>query len=111
LEPEKHFFALGAIGEWLFLAGSQPDRPHSVLLFPFSRRNWRRIPPPQQIIEKRPRHHRQLPPGRIDRVPVAQDGKSLDVEFGELAGLVEREGMAGEGGDAVEELKGSGSII
>jgi len=31
---------------------------------------------------------------------VAQDGKTLDVEHGKLAGLVEGEGVAGEGGDA-----------
>jgi hypothetical protein len=31
---------------------------------------------------------------------VAQDGETLDVQHGELAGLVEREGVAGEGGDA-----------
>lgn len=60
----------------------------------------RSIPPPQQIIQKRPCHHLQLPPRRVDGVPVAQNGKALDVEHGELAGLVEGEGVAGEGGDA-----------
>jgi len=42
-----------------------------------------------------PAPSRQLPPGRIDGVPVPQDREAYDVEFGELAGLVEREGVAG----------------
>jgi hypothetical protein len=70
------------------------------LLRLLTRHRRRRIPPPQQIIQKRPCHHRQLPPGRIRGVPVAQDGETLDVEHGELAWLVEREGVAGERGDA-----------
>ena len=74
-------------------------------LFLFACRSRRRIPPPEQIIEKCPRHHRQLPACRIDGVPVAQDGEAFDVEHGELAGLVEREGVAGEGRDAEADRK------
>lgn len=58
----------------------------------------RSLAPPEQAIEKRPCHHRQLQSRRIDGIPVAQDGKTLDVEHGELAGQVEREGVAEEGG-------------
>src|SRR5512143_3488503 len=36
----------------------------------------------------------------MDGVPVAQDGEALDVEYGELPGLVEGERVAREGGDA-----------
>jgi len=60
----------------------------------------RRLSPPQQVIQKRPCHHRQLSPRRVHGIPVTQDGKALDVEDGELAGLVEREGVARERGDA-----------
>ena len=35
-------------------------------------------------------------PGKYNFILVAQDGKAFDVEFGKLAGLVEREGVAGE---------------
>ena len=37
--------------------------------------------------------------GRIDGVPMPQDGEALNIEHRELP-LVDREGVAGEGGDA-----------
>jgi hypothetical protein len=69
-------------------------------LFILTRLCWRGLLPPQQEIQERPRHPRQLPSGRIHRVPVAQDGEAHDAEHGELVGLVEGEGVTGEGGDA-----------
>ena len=54
--------------------------------FFLTRRNRRSIAPPEQIIEKRPRHHGELAACRIDGVSVTQDGKALHVEHGELEG-------------------------
>ena len=67
-----------------------------------SQSRWlgRRVPPPQKVIQKRQRHLRQLPPRRIDRVPVAQDRRPLDVEHRELPRPVERQRAARQRRDA-----------
>jgi len=53
----------------------------------------------EQKIHERARHPRRRTGGRIDGVPMPQDGEALNIEHRELP-LVEREGVAGEGGDA-----------